>query len=109
MVIKVISNNVIHNGESIGIGGVIKDIDEKNAKRLCENGLCEVLFDVEVDGDISEAELHEEEIDLEKMTKAELIEYAENIGVEVDGKDTKAKIIEKITQADMPATDIPTE
>lgn len=108
MVIKVISDSVIHNGECVSIGGVIKDIDKENAERLCKEGICEVLPGVEVDGGISEAELHEE-TDLEKMTKPELIEYAKGIGVEVDGKDTKATIIEKITQADMPNTDIPTE
>lgn len=109
MVIKVISDNVIHNGESVGVGGVIKNIDNENAKRLCKDGLCEVLPDVEIEGDVSEAELHEKEINLEKMTKSELIEYAKGIGVEVDGKDTKVTIIEKMTQADMPKTDIPTE
>lgn len=109
MTIKVISGNVIHNGESVGIGGVISDIDKANAERLCCEGLCEMVSCVEVDGDISETELHEEETDLEKMTKPELIKYADDMGIEVDGKATKAQIIEKITQADMPATDIPTE
>ena len=106
MTIKVISGNVIHNGENIGIGGVISDIDKVNAERLCNEGLCEILFD-EVAGDISEAELHEDEIDLEKMSKADLIKYAESIGIEVDGKATKAEIIKKILSVDTPNTEFP--
>ena len=38
----------------------------------------------------------EEEINLKSMLKADLIEYAKNIGVEVNSKMTKAKIIEAI-------------
>lgn len=107
MAIKVISGNVIHNGESVGIGGVITDIDKENAERLCKEGLCEVVSGVDVDGDIGEAESHEEEIDLETMTKPELIEFAESIGVELDGKETKAKLIEKISSVDAPNTEFP--
>jgi hypothetical protein len=107
MTVKVISGNVIHNGEGIGIGGVITDIDRENAERLCNEGLCEILSDVEVGGGISEAERHEEEKDLEKMTKAELIKYAESIGVYVDSKATKAEIISEIESADAPNTEFP--
>lgn len=106
MIIKVISGNVIHNGENVGIGGVITDIDTKNAERLCNEGLCEVVSGVEVDGNIGEAELHEE-IDLEKMTKPELIKYADDMGIEVDGKATKTEIIKKITSVDTPNTEFP--
>lgn len=38
----------------------------------------------------------EEEVNLKSMLKADLIEYAKNIGVEVNSKMTKAKIIEAI-------------
>ena len=38
----------------------------------------------------------EEEVNLKSMLKADLIEYAKNIGVEVNPKMTKAKIIEAI-------------
>ena len=38
----------------------------------------------------------EEEANLKSMLKADLIEYAKNIGVEVNSKMTKAKIIEVI-------------
>ena len=104
--IKVISGKVSHKSEVLGIGKIIDDIDRENAVRLCECGLCEMLDDS--DAVTSAAEIDETK-DFAEMTKAELIEYAESIGVEVDGKDTKAKIIEKITTADMPATDIPQE
>lgn len=99
MDIKVISGEVIHGGEVVAIGGVIKNIRKDDAERLCKCGLCEMLGEEE----------QGETKDLDKMTKPELIEYAINIGVEVDEKDTKAIIIEKITSADMPATNIPQE
>jgi len=41
----------------------------------------------------------EEEIDLEKMTKAELVEFAKEQEIEVNEKDTKAVIIETIAKA----------
>lgn len=107
MTVKVISGNVLHNGENIGIGGVITDLDKANAERLCHDGLCEILPDAKGNGDIGKAELHEEEIDLEKMSKADLIKYAENIGVEIDGKATKAEIIREIESADAPNTEFP--
>jgi hypothetical protein len=100
MTVKVISGEVIHNGERVKIGGVVKGISKEDAERLCKCGLCEMLGDAE---EIDETK------DLDEMTKPELIAYAESIGVEVDNKDTKAKIIEKITLADMPETDIPQE
>lgn len=44
-------------------------------------------------------EYTEEEIDLEAMTKAELIELAKEHNIEVDEKATKAVIIETIAKA----------
>lgn len=41
----------------------------------------------------------EEEIDLEQMTKAELIEFAKEHSIEINEKDTKAVIIETIAKA----------
>lgn len=41
----------------------------------------------------------EEEIDLEQMTKSQLIEFAKEHSIEVDEKDKKAVIIETITKA----------
>lgn len=41
-------------------------------------------------------EVVEEKVNLKSMLKADLIEYAKNIGVEVNPKMTKAKIIEAI-------------
>ena len=100
MAIKVISGNVYHKGEILGVGSVINDIDDANAERLCKCGCCEMLGGTPADGEKS----------LDKMTKPELIAYAENIGVEVDGNDTKAKIIEKINEAaEAPATGFPQE
>lgn len=46
-----------------------------------------------------EEEYVEEEIDLEQMTKAELIEFAKKHSIEVNEKDTKAVIIETIAKA----------
>ena len=100
--VKIISGKVSHKGDVLDIGKSF-DIDKENAVRLCKCGLCEMLSDEET----TQAEEIVEAKILEEMSKAELIEYAENNGIEVDGKDTKAKIIEKITSADMPATDIP--
>ena len=100
--VKVISGKVSHKGDVLDIGKCF-EIDRDNAIRLCKCGLCEMLSDEES----APAEEISEANSLEDMTKAELIEYAANNGIEVDGKDTKAKIIEKITSADMPATDIP--
>ena len=41
----------------------------------------------------------EEEIDLEQMTKSQLIEFAKEHSIEVNEKDTKAVIIETIAKA----------
>lgn len=41
----------------------------------------------------------EEEINLEQMTKAELIEFAKEHSIEINEKDTKAVIIETIAKA----------
>ena len=41
----------------------------------------------------------EEEINLEQMTKAELIEFAKEHNIEINEKDTKAVIIETIAKA----------
>lgn len=41
----------------------------------------------------------EETIDLESMTKAELVAYAEQRGIEVDAKSRKAEIIAAIKEA----------
>lgn len=106
MAVKVISGEVIHKGEVITVGGVVKNISVEDAERLCECGLCEMLTD---DEKITSEGGKEDTKDLDKMTKPELIEYAEKIGVEVDNNDTKAIIIEKITSADTPATGIPQE
>lgn len=102
MTIKVISGEVIHKGNIIGIGGVIYDIDKVNAERLCKCGLCEITEDV-VCGD----ETEEGTKDLEEMTKKELISYATSIGIEVDERANKAKIIEIITNADSLKTGMP--
>ena len=47
----------------------------------------------------TEEEYVEEEINLEKMTKAELIDFAKEHGIKVNEKDTKAVIIETIAKA----------
>lgn len=41
----------------------------------------------------------EEEINLEQMTKAELIEFAKEHSIEINEKDTKAVIIDTIAKA----------
>jgi hypothetical protein len=41
----------------------------------------------------------EEEIDLEQMTKSQLIEFAKEHSIEINEKDTKAVIIETIAKA----------
>ena len=106
MTIKVIKDKVCHKGVNLDIGSVITDLDTENAERLCREGYCEVVDN----NDVEEAETINEEICLEEMTKTQLIEFAEQIGVEVSGRETKAQIIEKIEQAEeQPATDIPTE
>jgi len=44
-------------------------------------------------------ETEEQEIDLEKMTKAQLLDFAKEHEVEVSDKDTKADIIQTIAKA----------
>ncbi len=91
MKIKVISGSVIHHGDILGVGSIIEDIDKENAERLCLNGICELV-----------------DVNLEELTKKELIEYAKNLGIEdVDMKNTKAEIIEKISGVDAPITEMP--
>ena len=103
MAIKVISGMVSHKGTIVEIGGVIDGLDRENELRLCKCGLCEML------GAGDAPDMDGEEKDLDEMTKPELIAYAESIGVDVDSRDTKAKLIEKITNADAPATGVPQE
>ena len=105
MKIKVISEGVIHHGEILDIGSIIDDIDNENAKRLCLSGICEL-----VDGNFDEetGEETEDGINLEELTKKELIEYAKSLGIDdVDTRDTKAEIIEKISGVDAPITEMP--
>ncbi len=104
MKIKVISGSVIHQGEIKGIGSIIDAINSEDAKRLCLSGLCEIVdgdFETETDAEI------EEGVDLEELTKKELIAYAEQLGIELDSRSTKAEMIEKIVSADAPTTEMP--
>ncbi len=104
MKIKVISESVIHQGEVKGIGSIIDAINSEDAERLCLSGLCELVdgdFEAETDAEIKEG------VDLEELTKKELIAYAEQLGIEIDGRSTKAEIIEKIVSADAPTTEMP--
>ena len=47
----------------------------------------------------TEEEYVEEEINLEQMTKAELIDFAKEHSIKINEKDTKAVIIETIAKA----------
>jgi len=47
----------------------------------------------------TEEEYVEEEINLEQMTKAELIDFAKEHNIKINEKDTKAVIIETIAKA----------
>ena len=113
MKIKVISENVIHHGKVFGVGSIIDDIDKENAKRLCLNGICELVdgnIDDVKDGntDVETGEEIQNGIDLDELTKKELVEYAKNLGIEdVDTRNTKAEIIEKISSVDAPITEMP--
>ena len=51
-------------------------------------------------GDESGCHPQQEETDLSDMTKAELVGYASEIGVEIAGNKTKAEIIDLITEAE---------
>lgn len=104
MKIKVISGNVIHQGEIIGVGSIIDAINSEDAKRLCLDGLCELVdgdFEAETDAEIKEG------VDLEELSKKELIAYAEQLGIKLDSRSTKAEMIEKIVSADAPTTEMP--
>lgn len=119
MKIRVISGSVIHDKKLVEVNGIINDIDAENAKRLCEDGFCELLeelpladaeettVDESTDADVEENT--ETEGNLEELTKKELLEYAAQIGVEVDERDKKAVIIEKIYAflSDEPITEMP--
>lgn len=113
MKVKVISESVIHHGEFFGVGSVIDNIDNENIKRLCLNGICELVdgnIDDVKDGntDVKTGEEIKEGIDLDELTKKELVEYAKKLGIEdVDVKNTKAEIIEKISGVDAPITEMP--
>lgn len=77
-------------GEALVSGSITqKDIDKYFGK-VAEETLPEPMV-IEVDDD-SEVEWETEEIDLDSMTKAELIETAEEWEIEIDPKSTKAEI-----------------
>jgi hypothetical protein len=69
-------------------------------------GWCEKLTETDTEG-TGDTEPVEEETFLEDMTKAELIEYAESIGVEVEKRANKADIIKAIEEADSLNTNLP--
>ena len=94
----------LHKGKTLGVNDIVDDIDRVNAERLCKSGVCEMLT-----GEITENSTVEADSakDLDEMTKAELIAYAESVGIEVDTKANKANIIKTITEADTPDTGMP--
>lgn len=53
----------------------------------------------EMTEEVKESEYVDEEVNLEEMTKAELVELAKEHEIEVNEKDAKAVIIEAITTA----------
>ena len=84
---------------------------------MCLSGLCEIVdgdYEAEADAEIkdgtfepeAEAEI-KDGVDLEELSKKELIAYAEQLGIELDSRSTKAEMIEKITSADAPTTEMP--
>lgn len=82
-------------GEALVSGSITqKDIDEYFGK-VAEETLPEPMV-IEVDDDSSQVDWdtdwETEEIDLDSMTKAELIETAEEWEIEIDPKSTKAEI-----------------
>lgn len=106
MNVEVINGFVNHNGVMYKVGEVIENIDNANGERLCKGGWCEKLTETDTE-ETGDAEIVEEEIFLEDMTKAELIEYAESIGVEVDKRANKADIVKAIEEADSLNTNLP--
>lgn len=53
----------------------------------------------EIDEKVEAKEYEEQEVNLEEMTKSELVELAKENEIEVNEKDTKAVIIETIAKA----------
>jgi len=77
------------------IAGKTYELEDKNANLLVSLGKA-VVVDSEKDLPIKE----DTTVPIEQMKKAELLAYADGIGVEVDESMTKAQIIEAINEAD---------
>ena len=100
MDIKVIGGYILHKGTTYKTDDVIKNVDDNEAKRLCEAGVAETIsksgnedFHV-VDG-----------VKLEELTKAELIVFGAERGIELNKQLTNAKMIEIILEkVDKPNT-----
>ncbi len=73
---------------------------EEPAEEAVEEATEEAVEEVEEVAEAAEEAIEEEsEKSLDKMLKAELVEYAEKNGIEIDAKATKAEILEAINAA----------
>ena len=71
----------------------IEDIDDYNNPQTMTEWIREPVDDVIYEEDEDwDGDWEDEELDLDSMTKAELIETAEDWEIEIDPKSTKAKI-----------------
>lgn len=90
MLIKVVNQNILHNGRVYSFGEEV-DIEDDIAENLCKVGICYNLkkpYESAYSGSY------------EKLKKDELIALAMDFGIEVSDKMNKSEIIELITEAD---------
>lgn len=77
-------------GGAVARAGEVVEVTELEAKNLLSRGKG-VLHD--------EQPAHEDDLDIKKMTKDQLLAHAEGLELEVDDKMTKAQLIEAIEAA----------
>lgn len=86
MRVEVLENFYDNEMKTLHIKGDIFEVSEKRA----------VQIRTVLSNHIIEVQEAKEEIDLDAMTKKELIAYAESKGIELDSKLNKAQMIEKL-------------
>lgn len=74
------------------------DVSEDEAKALVATGYFEP-YDKSKEVEVPREETEADYVALSGMTKTELVDYAEQNGIDIDGRKTKADILEAISAA----------
>jgi hypothetical protein len=91
LVTVTILSTIFVRGEMYKVGDEVQ-VNEREAKELINRGVATDEAEVEIEEDTTKP--------IEKMNKQELLDYAEELGIELEDGMTKAQIIEAINAED---------